>query len=95
MKKLATFAVLAIASSTISVAASASERTITLAVENMACVVCAFNVKKSLEGVPGVANVRVLLKERIAVVVYDDAEADVSTLTDATARVGFVSTPKR
>lgn len=41
-----------------------------MAVEKMACVVCAYNVKKSLEGVTGVVKVRVALKEKIAVVVY-------------------------
>jgi mercuric ion binding protein len=94
VKKLAAFAALAVASSAITSAASAGERTITLAVDNMICVVCAFNVKSALESVPGVVKVRVALKQKIAVVVYDDAKADLTALTSATARVGFPSAPK-
>lgn len=94
MKKLTTSAALALTLFTNSIAVSAGERTITLAVDNMVCVVCAYNVKKSLEGVAGVVNVRVSLKEKIAVVVYDDAKADLNALISATARAGFPSAPK-
>jgi periplasmic mercuric ion binding protein len=76
------------------IASSAGERTVTLAVDNMACVVCAFNVKQSLERVAGVIKVQVLLKEKIAVVVYDDATTDLNELTGATARAGFPSALK-
>ncbi len=95
MKKLTTSATLAFALFATSMAASAGERTITLAVEKMVCVVCAFNVKKSLEDVAGVIKVDVLLKEKIAVVVYDDAKADLNALISATTRAGFPSAPKR
>lgn len=77
-----------------SAAASAGERTITLAVENMVCVVCAFNVKRSLENVPGVLKADVSLKDKVALVVYDDSKADPRILTTATAQVGFPSIPK-
>lgn len=77
-----------------SIASSAEERTVTLAVDNMACVVCAYNVKRSLERVAGVMKVQVLLKEKTAVVVYDDAKADLNELIGATARAGFPSVPK-
>jgi mercuric ion binding protein len=85
---------LAVSSSISSIAASAAERTITLAVENMICAACAFNVKRSLESVAGVAKVHVSLKQKIAVVVYDDAKADLNALMGATARAGFPSAPK-
>ena len=94
VKALIASAVSAIALFAASVAAPADERTISLSVDNMVCVVCAYNVKKSLEGVSGVVKVRVALKEKIAVVVYDDAKADLNALVSATARVGFPSTPK-
>lgn len=94
MKKLTLISTLTIALTTTSISAFAGERTITLAVDGMICVVCAHNVKKSLEGVSGVAKVRVELKEKIAVVVYDDAKADVGALISATARAGFPSAPK-
>lgn len=85
-------AVLALVAS--SIASSAAERTVTLAVDNMACVACAHNVKRSLERVAGVMKVQVSLKEKTAVVVYDDAKADLNELIGATARAGFPSAPK-
>ena len=41
------------------------------------------------------AVVQVSVKDKIAVVVYDDASVDVNALTGATARSGFRSTPVR
>ena len=92
--KSITSAAVALALFTPPIGASADERTVTLAVENMACVVCAFNVRNSLEGVAGVVKVHVSLKEKTAVVVYDDAKADLNALIGATARAGFPSVPK-
>ena len=55
--------------------AFAGERTITLAVKNMYCADCPFIVKKSLEGVPGVTKAVVSLKDKTAIVTFDDAKA--------------------
>jgi mercuric ion binding protein len=73
---------------------SAAERTITLAVQNMDCADCPFIVQKSLERVPGVARATVSLKDRTAIVTYDDSQADVTALTDATTKAGYPSAPK-
>ena len=78
----------------VSSAAIAAERTITLAVKNMYCADCPFIVKKSLEGVPGVAKVTVSYKDKTAVVTYDDGKADVPALTGATTKAGYPSAPK-
>jgi mercuric ion binding protein len=75
-------------------AAFATERTITLAVKNMDCADCPFIVKKSLERVPGVARAVVSFKDKTAIVTYDDSQADVSALTDATTKAGYPSAPK-
>lgn len=91
MRQVALALVLCI-SSTIAVA---DERKITLAVDGMVCVVCASNVKMSLERIPGVVNVQVSLNNKTAVVVYDDTRTDVQALIGATARAGFPSTPKK
>jgi periplasmic mercuric ion binding protein len=89
------FAFVALACSVLaSSAAVAAEKTITLAVKNMYCADCPFIVKKSLEGVAGVARVTVSFKEETAVVTYDDSKADVKALTAATANVGYPSAPK-
>ncbi|HYY36551.1 MAG TPA: mercury resistance system periplasmic binding protein MerP [Xanthobacteraceae bacterium] len=74
--------------------ALAAEKTITLAVKNMYCADCPIIVKKSLEGVPGVAKVIVSYKDKTAVVTYDDSRADVNVLTTATTNAGYPSAPK-
>jgi len=72
----------------------AAEQTITLAVRNMDCAECPFVVRKSLEGVPGVARVTVSFKEKTAVVTYDDGKVSVDALTTATTNAGYPSSPK-
>ena len=74
--------------------ALAAEKTITLAVKNMYCADCPFIVKKSLEGVPGVAKATVSYKDKTAIVTYDDSMADVQALTTATTKAGYPSAPK-
>ena len=74
--------------------AFAAERTVTLAVKNMSCADCPFIVKKSLERVPGVAEVTVSYKDNTAIVTYDDGKADVNALTAATTNAGYPSAPK-
>jgi mercuric ion binding protein len=73
--------------------AFAGERTVTLSVDGMVCPICARNVKNALERVAGVTNVQVSVKDKTAVIVYDDASTDVNILTGATARSGFRSMP--
>jgi mercuric ion binding protein len=74
--------------------AVAGERTVTLSIEKMVCAVCAYTVKKSLESVAGVSKASVSLREKNAVVVFDDAKTDVNALISATARAGFPSAPQ-
>ena len=93
MRKLLAYAALAF-SIVASSAATAAERTITLAVNNMDCAACPSIVKGSLKAVPGVAQVAVSYKDKTATVVYDDAKADVDQLTSATTKAGYPSAPK-
>jgi mercuric ion binding protein len=74
--------------------ASAMERTVTLAIENMYCAVCPQIVQASLRAVPGVKRAIVSYKEKTAVVTYDDASADLRALTAATGNAGYPSAPK-
>jgi mercuric ion binding protein len=74
--------------------AFAGEKIVTLAVQNMYCADCPFIVKKSLEGVSGVAKVTVSFKDKTAVVTYDDSKTDVKGLTAATTNAGYPSAPK-
>jgi mercuric ion binding protein len=93
MNKLLARAAFVIAFLTVSTA-FAAERTVTLAVQNMYCADCPFIVKKSLEGVPGVAKVAVSFKDKTAIVTYDDARTDVKALSAATTNAGYPSAPK-
>jgi periplasmic mercuric ion binding protein len=86
----AAFAVGVVASS----ATFAADKTIILAVKNMHCADCPFILKKSLEGVPGVAKVTVSYKDKTATVTYDDNKADVQGLTSATTNAGYPSAPR-
>jgi len=93
MPKIIRYLVLAFGLAGSSVA-FAAEKTVTLAVRNMYCADCPFIVKKSLEGVPGVAKAVVSFKDRTAVVTFDDAKTDINALTDATTKAGYPSSPK-
>ena len=70
----------------------AAERTVTLSVK-MWCPSCPYIVKRSLAQVPGVLEVAVSYDEQVAVVRYDDDKTSIAGLTQATADVGFPSTP--
>jgi mercuric ion binding protein len=86
----AAVAVAAITSST----GFAAEKTVTLSVGNMYCANCPYIVKKSLERVPGVANVAVSFRDKTATVIYDDNKTDINALTTATTNSGYPSTPR-
>lgn len=72
-------------------AAHASEKTVTLNIA-MWCASCPYIVKRSLEGVEGVAEVAVSYEDQSATVTFDDQLADVAALTTATAEIGFPAT---
>jgi mercuric ion binding protein len=74
-----------------SVAATAAERTVTLAVDGMTCTSCPYIVRTTLQEVPGVARAEVSYTRKTAVVTFDDARTTVAGLTQATADVGFPS----
>ncbi len=71
--------------------ATAAERTVTLAVDNMTCATCAPTVRKSIERVAGVARVEVFTERNTATVVFDDAIAKVESLIAATGNAGYPS----
>ena len=71
--------------------ASAAERTVTLAVENMYCDACPYIVKQSLAKVPGVEKVVVSFEQKTATVTYDDQKTAPDALTSATTQAGYPS----
>lgn len=71
--------------------AVSAEKTVTLTVDNMTCASCPYIVKQTLAKVEGVRAVEVSFEDKTAVVTFDDALADVTTLTAATADMGYPS----
>lgn len=72
-------------------AAAPATQTVTLAVENMTCAACPIAVRKALQKVPGVTNVKVDLDAKTATVTYDPNRTQVSALTKATTDAGYPS----
>lgn len=87
---LSIFIVLALAAP-----ALAAERTVTLEVDNMTCVSCPYIVKASLERVSGVTAAQVSFEDKTATVTFDDAQASITDLTQATGDAGYPSHPKK
>ena len=71
--------------------ALADQQTVTLAVKNMTCASCPYIVKQSLVAVPGVSDVKVSFKNKIAIVTFEDSTTTVAALTAATTNNGFPS----
>ena len=73
-------------------ALAATPETITLDVQNMTCAACPITVKKALEQVPGVSDVKIDFKRKTATVHLRADKANVGMLTRATTNAGFPST---
>jgi mercuric ion binding protein len=74
--------------------ALAAEKTVTLSVPGMYCEACPITVRKALEKVPGVTNVRATYEPKEAVVAFDDAKTSVEKLQEATKKAGYPSSLK-
>jgi len=71
--------------------ALASERTVTLAVENVGCVTCAPIVKRTLSRMPGVSKVDVAEQDgaAAATVSFEDGMVTPEAMTTAVTNAGF------
>lgn len=76
-------------------AIAAASQTVTLDVRNMTCAVCPITVKKSLQGVAGVSDVRIDFDRKTARVSFDPNKAKPADLTAATADAGYPSTVQK
>lgn len=76
-------------------AADAEPQVATLAVENMTCRACPITVRKSLQKVPGVRDVRIDFDRRTATVTFDPRRLSVEALQRATANAGYPATVVR
>lgn len=72
-------------------ALAATPRTAVLAVQNMTCELCPVTVRKSLEHVPGVSQVRVDFAHKTATVTYDADRTRTADLVRATTAAGYPS----
>ena len=70
-------------------ALAGTPQSVTLKVQNMTCSVCPITVKKALEKVRGVANVKVDLGAKTATVTFDPDKANAGALIKATTEAGY------
>lgn len=71
--------------------AFAAERTLTFAVENIACASCPFIVKEAISAVPGVLQVDVSFA--MATVTFDDEKTNAEAVAEASTNAGFPARP--
>ena len=90
MRMHAALAALFIASAT--PAFAGSPQTVILDVQNMTCSLCPITVKKSLQGVRGVADAKIDLGQKTATVKFDPDQTNIATLVQATTNAGFPAT---
>lgn len=76
----------------LSAPAWAARQTVTLLVTGMTCAACPITIKKALNKVEGVENIKVNLEEKKALVTFDDAKTNVQALLEATKNAGYPST---
>ncbi len=74
---------------------AAAEKTVTLDVQNMTCALCPLTVRKALEAVDGVSEVKVSNDDKTVVVIFDEAKTDIAVLTAATTNAGYPSSPAK
>lgn len=74
---------------------AAAPKTVTLDVQNMTCSLCPVTVKKSLEKVAGVQNVKVDFDSKTATVAFDPDKAGAAALIKATTDAGYPSTARK
>lgn len=72
-----------------------SAQTSVLDVQNMTCPLCPITVKKSLQAVPGVVEVKIDLDKKTATVRFDPDKADIAALIKATTNAGFPARVQR
>ena len=69
--------------------ASAADRTIKLAVEQMDCEACPITVSKAIKGVTGVRSAKVDYNTKTATVVFDDNATTADAIATASTNAGY------
>lgn len=77
------------------VTANVKQETVTLDVPGMFCPTCPFTVRKSLENIDGVSEVKTSSETKTAIVTYEPSKVNVDALIKATTDVGYPSTVRK
>ena len=85
---LALLALIGFAASSLS-AESYNETTVIFAVEKMTCATCPISVRKAMERIDGVKEVKVDFKSKTATVTFDSSVATSRDIGNASTDVGF------
>ncbi len=71
----------------------AAEQTVKLSVPGMSCASCPYMVKDAISMVDGVKAVEATMVDRSATVTFDDAATNIKEIQQATADIGYPSSP--
>lgn len=74
---------------------AAESKTVVLDVPGMTCKFCPITIRKALNKVSGVTEVKAEFKTKTATVTFDPAKTNVEALMKATANSGYKSTLKK
>ena len=77
------------------IARAAENVTAILDVPGMTCKFCPITIRKALEKLPGVVEVKSEFKTKTATVTFDPAKINIETLIKTTANAGYTSTLKK
>lgn len=73
--------------------AHATEQTVSMSIEKMTCALCPVTVRKAMERVDGVQEVKVNFDTKTAVVTFDDSKTTAADVAQASTDVGYPATP--
>ena len=76
-----------------SFSAMAEEQTVTMNIEKMHCAMCPITVRKAMEKVDGVIEVKVDYETKTATVTFDDATTTAAVVAQASTDVGYPAAP--
>ncbi|VAV87130.1 Periplasmic mercury(+2) binding protein [hydrothermal vent metagenome] len=74
---------------TLVTAATQENKTLSFAIENMTCALCPITVRKAMEQVSGVEEVKVDFEAKTATVIFDPARATAETIAAASTNAGY------
>ncbi len=74
---------------TLVTAATQENKTLSFAIENMTCALCPITVRKAMEQVSGVEEVKIDFEAKTATVIFDPAQATPEAIAAASENAGY------